>query len=90
MLVNCGVHTTLWWCTSSAKVELFELKTKREFMLVIQSESGFFRIHKSYLLNMEHVKGYKRGKGGYAELSNGEELEIAVRRKGDFLQQFAG
>ena len=39
---------------------------------------------------MEHVKGYKRGKGGYAELSNGEELEIAVRRKGDFLQQFAG
>jgi len=64
-------------------------KTLKHFEEVL-SESGFFRIHKSYLLNMEHVKGYKRGKGGYAELSNGEELEIAVRRKGDFLQQFAG
>jgi len=64
-------------------------KTLKHFEEVL-SESGFFRIHKSYLLNMEHVKGYKRGKGGYAELSNGEELEIAVRRKGDFLQQFVG
>ena len=64
-------------------------KTLKHFEEVL-SESGFFRIHKSYLLNMEHVKGYKRGKGGYAELSNGEELEIAVRRKSDFLQQFVG
>jgi two-component system LytT family response regulator len=64
-------------------------KTLKHFDEVL-SDSGFFRIHKSYLLNMEHVKGYKRGKGGYAELSNGDELEIAVRRKQDFLQQFVG
>lgn len=64
-------------------------KTLKHFEEVL-SDSGFFRIHKSYLLNMEHVKGYKRGKGGYAELSNGDELEIAVRRKQDFLQQFVG
>jgi two-component system, LytTR family, response regulator len=64
-------------------------KTLKHFDEVL-GESGFFRIHKSYLLNMEHVKGYKRGKGGYAELSNGDELEIAVRRKQDFLQQFVG
>ena len=29
-------------------------------------------------------------KGGYAQLSNGDELEIAVRRKQDFLNQFVG
>ena len=54
------------------------------------ADSGFFRIHKSYLINMDHVKGFRRGKGGYAQLSNGDELEIAVRRKQDFLQQFVG
>lgn len=64
-------------------------KTLKHFDEVL-AESGFFRIHKSYLLNMEHVKGYVRGKGGYAQLSNGDELEIAVRRKQDFLQQFVG
>ncbi len=64
-------------------------KTLKHFDEVL-SESGFFRIHKSYLLNMEHVKGYVRGKGGYAQLSNGDELEIAVRRKQDFLNQFVG
>jgi two-component system LytT family response regulator len=64
-------------------------KTLKHFDEIL-SDSGFYRIHKSYLLNMEHVKGYKRGKGGYAQLSNGDELEIAVRRKQDFLNQFVG
>ncbi len=56
----------------------------------ILGQSGFLRIHKSLLINLEHVTGYKRGKGGYAQMSNGHELEIAVRRKQDFLEKFAG
>lgn len=64
-------------------------KTLKHFDEVL-SDSGFFRIHKSYLINMDHVTGFKRGKGGYAQLSNGDEIEIAVRRKQDFLQQFVG
>jgi len=62
-------------------------KTLKHFDEIL-ADSGFFRIHKSYLINMDHVTGFKRGKGGYAQLSNGDELEIAVRRKQEFLQQF--
>ena len=62
-------------------------KTLKHFDEVL-AESGFFRIHKSHLINMDHVTGFKRGKGGYAQMSNGDELEIAVRRKQDFLAQF--
>lgn len=64
-------------------------KTLKHFDEIL-AEAGFFRIHKSYLINMEHVTGFRRGKGGYVQLSNGDELEIAVRRKQDFLQQFVG
>ena len=63
-------------------------KTLKHFDDVLGS-SGFLRIHKSHLINLEHVKGYKRGKGGYAQMSNGDELEIAVRRKADFFEQFS-
>lgn len=63
-------------------------KTLKHFDEMLSS-SGFLRIHKSVLVNLEHVTGYKRGKGGYAQMANGHELEIAVRRKQDFLDQFS-
>jgi two-component system, LytTR family, response regulator len=60
-----------------------------KFFDEILGQSGFLRIHKSVLINLEHVTGYKRGKGGYAQMVNGHELEIAVRRKQDFLEKFS-
>lgn len=50
----------------------------------------FFRVHKSYLINLDHIKGYRRGEGGVAVMSNGDEVEIARRSKPDFLNLFKG
>ena len=44
-------------------------------------DCGFLRIHKSFLVNMEHVQEYKRGEGGYVMLSNGAEVEVSRRKK---------
>ncbi len=48
-------------------------------------DSGFIRVHKSYLLNLLHVKEYLRGEGGTVVLSNGKEIEVSRRRKELFL-----
>lgn len=45
------------------------------------ADSGFIRIHKSYLINMLHVKEYLRGEGGFVLLSNGMEVEVSRRKK---------
>ncbi len=50
-------------------------------------DSGFLRIHKSYLVNLLHVKEYLRGEGGSVLLSNGKELEVSRRKKEDFLKK---
>ena len=50
-------------------------------------DAGFSRIHKSYVVNLEHVKEYLRGEGGSVLLSNGKELEISRRKKEEFLQK---
>ncbi|MBO6514940.1 MAG: response regulator transcription factor [Bacteroidia bacterium] len=86
-IVYCKANDNLtdFYFTNGKKKTI--CKTLKHFDEVL-SDSGFFRIHKSYLINMDHVTGFKRGKGGYAQLSNGDELEIAIRRKQDFLQQF--
>jgi two-component system LytT family response regulator len=44
-------------------------------------DSNFARIHKSFLVNLEHIKEYIRGEGGSVILSNGYEAEVSRRKK---------
>lgn len=55
-----------------------------EAILISQN---FFRIHKSYLINLNHVEQYIRGAGGVVVMSNGMELDVSRRKKDDFLKR---
>jgi pSer/pThr/pTyr-binding forkhead associated (FHA) protein len=52
------------------------------------SQSNFSRIHKSYLINLSHIKKYISGKDGQLILSNGKALPVSRNYKEDFLKQF--
>jgi len=47
----------------------------------------FFRIHKSFLINLVHVREYLRGDGGTVIMSNNMELEVSRRKKEQFLSK---
>lgn len=53
----------------------------------VLSDAGFLRIHKSFLINLVHVKEYLRGEGGTVILSNGMEIEVSRRKKDVFLSR---
>ncbi|HQY11929.1 MAG TPA: LytTR family DNA-binding domain-containing protein [Ferruginibacter sp.] len=44
-------------------------------------DCNFIRIHKSFMVNLEHVKEYIRGEGGSVVLSNNHEVEVSRRKK---------
>jgi two-component system, LytTR family, response regulator len=48
-------------------------------------DSLFVRIHKSYLINMQHLREYQKGEGGSVIMSNGKELEVSRRKKESFV-----
>ena len=48
----------------------------------------FARIHKSYLVNVNEVIKYKKGKGGSVVVSNGKELLVSASKKKDLLAYF--
>ncbi|HEY4061021.1 MAG TPA: response regulator [Puia sp.] len=48
-------------------------------------DTTFLRIHKSFLINLLHVKEYIRGEGGTVMMSNGMEIEVSRRKKELFL-----
>ena len=49
---------------------------------------NFFRIHNSHLVNVDHVKKYTKGKGGYVTMSNNKTIDVSTRKKEDFLKLF--
>ncbi len=49
---------------------------------------SFFRIHKSYLINLEHLLGFYKSEGGYVQMSNGTQLPVARRKKAELLALF--
>jgi two-component system, LytTR family, response regulator len=51
------------------------------------ANTTFFRIHKSFLINLMHVKEYVRGDGGTVVMSNHMELEVSRRKKEQFLSK---
>lgn len=51
------------------------------------SEQDFFRIHNSYLINLNLIKNYVRGEGGYVVMSNGKSLDVSRRKKESFLSK---
>lgn len=47
----------------------------------------FLRIHNSHLVNLNHVKKYKKGRGGSVIMSDGAELDVSARKKEEFLKE---
>lgn len=52
------------------------------------SESGFSRVHKSYLVNVNEITKYVKGKGGSVVLSNGKEIMVSASKKASLLANF--
>jgi two-component system, LytTR family, response regulator len=50
------------------------------------SDSSFFRVHNSHLININHIKKYTKGKGGYVTMDDNTTINISTRRKEAFLK----
>ncbi|WP_165813896.1 LytR/AlgR family response regulator transcription factor [Terrimonas sp.] len=60
-------------------------KSLKEFEKML-SDFNFFRVHNSHLVNLNYIKSYNKSRGGYVELTNGEQIEISIRRKDEFIK----
>jgi len=61
-------------------------KTLKEYDDLL-SDHNFFRIHNSYLININSIKKYVKGEGGYVVLNNDISLDVSKRKKDAFLNK---
>jgi two-component system, LytTR family, response regulator len=76
-----GSYTTLFL---KNKTECVVSKNLKDFENLL-TESGFCRVHHSFLINLRHVRKYIKGEGGYVLLTDGHQVDISRRKKDEFL-----
>lgn len=50
-------------------------------------ESIFCRIHNSHIINLQRIQKYQKGRGGMVIMEDGSEIEVASRRRQEFMQK---
>ena len=53
------------------------------------SGKDFFRVHNSYLINMNQIKKFVRGDGGYILMNDDTQITIARSKKEEFFEMFS-
>ena len=54
----------------------------------ILEERNFLRVHRQYLINLDHIKKYVRGEGNYLIMSNNENIPVARNKKEKLVERF--
>ena len=77
-------YTEIHLNTNKKKIVSKTLKYFEDILI----DGSFARVHKSYLVNVNEVVKYVKGKGGSVVLSNGKEIMVSGSRKSALLSYF--
>jgi two-component system LytT family response regulator len=68
--------------------EILSSKHLKEYEDLL-TEYGFFRAHRSYLINLSEIKQYSKSDGGYVIMSNGNRVDVSDKKKAELLTQLS-
>ena len=71
------------YTTDGAKILVS--KTLKEYDSLLAG-CGFYRVHKSYLINLAHIKRFEKQDGGYIVLTNDLKIPVASRKRDEMLE----
>ena len=77
-----GAYTFFFLKTGEKTIASKNLKEFEEILC----DHGFFRTHKSYIIQLAEMKRYVKGDGGHVIMSNGVSVNVSKRRKENFIK----
>jgi len=75
-------YTTIYFINHP---KLTASKTLKDFEELLPADI-FFRPHHSHIINLSYIKRYIKGDGGQIEMQNGNYVDVARRKKDEFLK----
>jgi two-component system, LytTR family, response regulator len=88
-IIRCEAHDnfTDFILTGNRKVMICRTLKHYETML---EDYNFVRVHKSHLVNVQHVTKYLKGKGGQLIMSDQSYVDVSPNKKEVLMQRFIG
>jgi two-component system LytT family response regulator len=86
-IIRCEAQGAYTWIHLNDSKKILVCRPLKDYESLLP-EDIFFRIHNSHLVNLNYIKRYNRGRGGFIELDDGTIIEVATRRKDEFLNRF--
>jgi two-component system LytT family response regulator len=79
-----GAYTLIYLHKSESVMATRNIKEYEELL----PGAIFFRIHNSHIINIQRIQKYLKGRGGCVVMEDGSSIEVASRRKEEFLANF--
>ncbi|MDN3671137.1 LytTR family DNA-binding domain-containing protein [Echinicola jeungdonensis] len=83
-IIRCQSDVNYTYIFLESGEKMMVSKSLKEFELLLK-DYQFYRVHNSHLVNLDFIKSYFKGKGGYLELLDGSSVEVSSRRKSGLL-----
>jgi two-component system LytT family response regulator len=83
-IVSCESDSCYTTVHTMEDEHIMVAKTLKEFDEML-SGCGFYRVHKSYLINLAHIKRFDKQDGGYIVLTNDLKIPVASRKREEML-----
>ncbi|UTW64284.1 response regulator transcription factor [bacterium SCSIO 12741] len=87
-IIRCesdGNYTRIFLKTGK---KILASKTLGEYESLLENEY-FYRVHRSHLINLQHIKKYLKGEGGYVVMSDDSKVDVSRRKKSGFMEMLA-
>ena len=76
---------TVFYTTRGEKIMVTGILKEFDELL---GEYGFYRVHKSFLINLIHVIRFEKQDGGFVVLSDNRKVPVASRKREELMQVF--
>ena len=84
-IIYCEADGSYSKFVTSTRKEIFVSKNLKEYEKLLR-EAGFFRSHRSYLINLSWIRKFDRSKG-LLELENGDTIPVTANKKEELFKR---
>lgn len=76
-------YTHIYLNTNERLTASKTIKSYEEMLLPV----NFYRVHKRHVINLNYMRKFVKGDGGYVIMDDGEKIEVSRRRRPAFMEQ---
>jgi two-component system LytT family response regulator len=84
-LITCESDDNYTRVYTTGGEKILVSKTLKDYEEML-SGCGFYRVHKSYLINLAHIKRFEKQEGGYIILTNDLKIPVASRKRDEMME----